>query len=143
MCLPGPGCSQDNSGTIENSELMAVFESLGQKPDAAQIDEMIREVDKDNSGAIDLTEFCLLMMKQMKEEDDPAVLQEAFRLFDEDGSGTITKEELRKTLDDIMSGTGEKLEDDEIDQIIKEADRDGDGNISCEEFFGFMNAERG
>ena len=82
------------------------------------------------------------MMKQMKEEDDPAVLQEAFRLFDEDGSGTITKEELRKTLDDIMSGTGEKLEDDEIDQIIKEADRDGDGNISCEEFFGFMNAER-
>ena len=51
----------DGGGTISIRELGAVFESLGQKPTEEDLAEVMLEVDKDGSGAIDLTEFCGLM----------------------------------------------------------------------------------
>ena len=63
----------------------------------------------------------------MNNPDDPLLLQEAFKLFDTDGSGSITRGELKATLDNVMEGTGETLADEEIDEMIKEFDQDGDG----------------
>ena len=115
-----------------------MFESLGQKVDLSDIEEMMKEVDKDGSGSIDLTEFCLLMQRQMKNVDDPKLLEEAFKIFDADGSGSITRAELRSTLDDIMKDTDEQLSDEEIDDIIREADVDGNDQISYDEFVKVM-----
>ena len=71
--------------------------------------------------------FPRVTVSKMKNIDDPSLLDEAFKIFDADGSGTITKTELKSTLNDIMSGTGESLPDGEIDELIKEFDKDGDG----------------
>ena len=60
LCLYVP---QDGGGTITIKELGAVFETLGQKPNQEELKMMMDEVDKDKSGAIDLTEFCQLMGK--------------------------------------------------------------------------------
>ena len=47
-------------------------------------------------------------------------------LFIKDGNGYITKYELRH----VMLNLGEKLTDEEVDEMIAEADVDGDGKIS-------------
>ena len=57
-----------------------------------------------------------------------------FKLFDKDGNGLITKEELKEGL----SKLGEKMTDKDIDQLLEEADLDGDGNISFDEFAELM-----
>ena len=49
-------------------------------------------------------------------------------MFDKDGNGMISAVELRH----VMMNLGEKLTDEEIDQMIQEADADGDGNINYE-----------
>ena len=47
--------------------------------------------------------------------------------YDEDGSGTLSMDELRTILTSLP---GEALDDTEIDEIIKDADADGDGEIN-------------
>ena len=56
--------------------------------------------------------------------------QEAFKVFDKDGNGFISAAELRH----VMTNLGEKLTEDEVDEMIKEADFDGDGQVNYDEF---------
>lgn len=56
-------------------------------------------------------------------EDD---LQKDFKVFDKGDSGKLNAAELRH----IMTNLGEKLTDEEVDEMIKEADINGDGQIA-------------
>ena len=47
-------------------------------------------------------------------------------MFDKDGDGYITAAELRH----VMANLGEKLTEDEVDEMIREADQDGDGKVN-------------
>ena len=53
-------------------------------------------------------------------------LRETFRIFDKDDDGFISVDELRH----IMQSLGEKLTDNELDDMIGEADSDKDGLIN-------------
>jgi len=53
-------------------------------------------------------------------------IREAFRVFDKDGNGFISAAELRH----VMTNLGEKLTDEEVDEMIREADIDGDGQVN-------------
>lgn len=46
--------------------------------------------------------------------------------FDNNGDGFIDPDELKL----IMSSVGESLSDKDLDEMIKEADKDGDGKVS-------------
>ena len=58
----------------------------------------------------------------------------AFQLFDLDGNGKITFENLKKVAVEL----GEGLTDEELREMIEEADKDGDGAVNQEEFFRIM-----
>jgi len=51
----------------------------------------------------------------------------SWKVFDRDNNGFISAAELRH----VMTSIGEKLTDDEVDEMIREADQDGDGRIDC------------
>jgi Ca2+-binding EF-hand superfamily protein len=59
---------------------------------------------------------------------------EAFQIFDQDGDGNISADELRQ----IMENLGERLTDEEVEDMVKEADTDGDGEINYKEFCRMM-----
>lgn len=73
-------------------------------------------------------EFLVMMSKKPKYVDPEQEIREIFNVFDRDGSGTINSSELRH----VMKAIGENLTDAEIDDLIKEADVDGNGTIDCE-----------
>lgn len=67
------------------------------------------------------------MARKMKDTDSEEEIREAFKVFDRDNNGFISAAELRH----VMTSIGEKLTDDEVDEMIREADQDGDGRIDC------------
>src|SRR6266536_112773 len=101
--------------------------SLGQNPTDAELQDMINEIDADGNGKIDFPEFLTMMARKMKDADSEEEIREAFKVFDRDNNGYISAAELRH----VMTSIGEKLTDDEVDEMIREADQDGDARIDC------------
>ena len=97
---------------------------------------MINEVDADGNGTTDFPEFLTMMSRKMKDTDTEEDIREAFKVFDRDGNQLISAAELRQ----VMTTLGEKLTDEEVDEMIREADIDGDGQINYEEFVRMMMA---
>ena len=79
------------------------------------------------NGKLDFSEFLIMMANKMKDENEnKEELKQAFETFDKDGNGFITADELRHA----MTNLGETLTDEEVEQMMKEADVDGDGQIN-------------
>ena len=125
------------AGYITTKELGTVMRSLGQNPTEAELQDMIAEVDSNGSGTIDPQEFLGLMARRTKDTESEEELREAFRVFDKDQNGFISAAELRH----VMTNLGEKLSDEEVGEMIREADVDGDGNINYDEFVKVMMAK--
>ena len=73
----------------------------------------------------------------MKDTDSDEELKEAFWVFDKDQNGLISAAELRH----VMTNIGEKLTDEEVEEMIREADVDGEGQIDYDEFVKVMMAK--
>lgn len=119
-----------------------------------ELRDMVNEVDQDGNGTIEFNEFLQMMSKKMKGADGEDELREAFRyfevlegwkyscrpmwilrvklmclrVFDKNNDGLISSKELRH----VMTNLGEKLSEEEVDDMIKEADLDGDGMVNYE-----------
>lgn len=64
----------------------------------------------------------------MKHPDTEEHLRLAFKIFDKDGNGNVSAAELK----DGMTSLGEDFTQEDIDQMIKLADIDGDGQVNYE-----------
>ena len=102
------------------------------------VKKMVKAVDVDGNGTIDLDEFIgLLRTKKtgkyakMTLEDE---LKEAFKVFDTDNNGSIDAEELAK----VMTALGENLTKQDIEFMIKSVDLDGNAEIDFKEFRKMM-----
>mgnify|MGYP003329537763 CR=1 FL=1 len=124
----------DGSGSIDPKELRAAMQSLGFEAKNQTIYQMITDLDKNKSGNIDFEEFLDMMTAKMAERDPKEEMMKAFRLFDDDETGKISFKNLKRVAKEL----GENMTDDEIQEMIDEADRDGDGEISEEEFYRIM-----
>ena len=70
----------------------------------------------------------------MKDTDLEKEIRKAFTVFDKDGNGYLCAAELR----DVMTNLGENLNDEQIEEMIREADVDGDGRVNYQEFVRMM-----
>ena len=68
-----------------------------------------------------------MMATTIRPKDFAEETMAAFRVFDKDGSGTISAAELKA----VMKSLGENLTDEEIDEMVREADKDNNGTIDC------------
>jgi Ca2+-binding EF-hand superfamily protein len=108
--------------------------ALGFEPKKEEIKKMISDIDKDGSGTIDYQEFLEMMTTKMSEKDSREEILKAFRLFDDEEKGKISFRNLKRVAKEL----GETMTDEELHEMIEEADRDGDGEINEEEFLRIM-----
>ena len=123
----------DDDGMVSHQEFGTVMRSLGQNPTDAQIQRMLKQFAA-NESTIDFPEFLDVMEIQMKDCSGEQDIVEAFRNFDNGNSGFVSNAELKH----VLLNLGEKLTDEEVDEMIREADVDGDGQINYEEFLKMM-----
>ena len=60
-----------------------------------------------------------------------------FKIFDKNGDGFISCNEMQK----LIVTFGEDLTDAEVNELIKEADTNGDGRVTLEVFKAAMNSD--
>jgi calmodulin len=129
---------RDGDGYISAEDLQIVIQSLGGNPRESEIQEMIHEVDEDGKGTISFDEFLKIMARKSKtENDEDEDLKEAFAIFDMDGNGFVTAQEMQQ----VMSNFGISLSMEDVVEMIKSADVDGDGTLNIEEFYSLMRGK--
>ncbi|KAG6407726.1 hypothetical protein SASPL_130723 [Salvia splendens] len=106
--------------------------SLGHPVPEDELRSMIREVDSDGDGFIDLREFIELNTTNVDEAQEN--LRHAFDIFDADKSGAISAEELLN----VLRSLGEECTLDDSRKMISGVDIDGSGTIDFEEFKAMM-----
>jgi len=126
---------KDKDGKITSKELASVMVPLGHDPSDTELKDIISDVDSNHDGMIDFDEFLEMMARKISGPEVQAELREAFNVFDKDGNGTISEDELRQ----VMHNLGEKLTDEDIKAMMREADTDGDGEVNFEEFVQMMS----
>ena len=124
----------DNSGYIDATELQVALKALGFAPSADSIKQMMNDLDKDHNGQIDLDEFMAITSSKIEGRDTRDDLENSFRLFDDDETGQITVENLQRLAEEL----GEHMSLEELQGMIKEADRSGQGQVSIEDFIRVM-----
>ncbi|KAL9138923.1 centrin [Amphidinium carterae] len=122
----------DGSGEIDAKELK-VMRALGFEPKKEEIQKMISDVD-DDGGSIGYDEFLKMMTHKILNRDPKDEILKAFRLFDDDETGKISFKNLKRVAKEL----GERMTDEELQEMIDEADRDGDGEVNEEEFLRIM-----
>ncbi|CAN6292282.1 unnamed protein product [Urochloa humidicola] len=125
---------RNNDGFITVEDLGPVLESLGQNYTAFELQSMIAMVDCDGDGAINFDEFSMLMELKPNGVESDEEMTKAFRMFDMDNDGFISEAELCH----IMYNLTGNLCTDEVREMMREADTDGDGRVSYEEFKQIM-----
>ncbi|XP_026727321.1 neo-calmodulin-like isoform X2 [Trichoplusia ni] len=129
---------KDGDGTITKEELGRVMRSLGQFARVEELQDMLQEVDSDGDGNVSFEEFVSILSKSMcgagsgtsSAEQEERELRDAFRVFDKHNRGYICASDLRA----VLQCLGEDLSEEEIEDMIKEVDADGDGRIDFLEF---------
>ncbi|XP_033217644.1 caltractin [Belonocnema kinseyi] len=124
----------DGSGKIATKELKVAMRALGFEPKKDEIKKLTTAVDPDGLGSLSFEEFLSVTATKMSDKDTKDEVLKAFRLFDDDDTGKITFKNLKRVAKEL----GENLTDEELQEMIEEADRDGDGEISQEEFLRVM-----
>ena len=128
---------KNSKGTISSIELGTIMRMLSMNPTEAELSEMIGEIDFEGSGTIDFNEFLTIMSRKLDMRNIDDEIKEAFMVFDKNKDGFINSQEFRE----VMINLGEKLTEEEIGEMLKEADIDGDGKISIEEFTKVMTSK--
>ncbi|XP_065333069.1 uncharacterized protein LOC135934974 isoform X1 [Cloeon dipterum] len=132
---------KDGDGSITQEELGRVMRSLGQFACERELQQMLREVDINGDGKFSFDEFVEIVsnMNDQGEVGTPTKdqeekeLRDAFRVFDKHNRGYISASDLRA----VLQCLGEDLSEEEIEDMIKEVDVDGDGRI---DFYEFVHA---
>jgi calcium-dependent protein kinase len=125
----------NGDGKLSKEEIITGYDKyFGKQMSEDDVDALFNQVDADNSGFIDYSEFVVASMNE-KNLLTNEKLEAAFKMFDKDGSGLITGDEIKE----VMCAQG-GLAEDAVKEIIKQVDDNGDGEISFEEFVQMMKS---
>merc|ERR1711924_524412 len=122
----------DGSGNIDVKELTVAMKALGCEPKPGEIEKMI--ADDDGGGEIGFDEFLKMMTHKILNKDPKEDMLKAFRLFDDDSTGFVTFKNLKR----VAKETNQTLDDIELEEMLTDADKDGDGQLNEEEWLTMM-----
>ncbi|KAH7710731.1 Protein K03A1.4 a [Aphelenchoides avenae] len=143
----------NHDGYITADELERAMNKCGVYPNKLELRMIMSQGDKDSTsyrffhenhsilsenGVITFDEFIHLMQSQVcNSKYNERQLRDQFNLFDKDHDGFIERGEMRSIVRELS--LGRYFPDHVIEQLFNEADIDGDGKISFQEFVLSVN----
>ncbi|NWI13701.1 CALL4 protein, partial [Crypturellus soui] len=117
-------------GKIRAGDLLVVMRCLGASPTPGEVQRHLHLHKIDRNAELDFSTFLNIMYRQMKQEEPEREILTALTMIDRQRRGVIAAAELRAKLTRL----GEKLSEEEVDDLLKEAKVAPNGTIKYEEF---------
>ena len=114
-------------------ELKTAMKTLGFDANNQEVLKILDKIDS-KKGPLKFDDFMDVMLEKESEKDPDDELRKAFRILCEEGTDKITMKSLSKICVDL----GEKIGEDELQEMIGEADKDQDEEIGEEDFIKIM-----
>ncbi|KGL89847.1 Centrin-2, partial [Charadrius vociferus] len=95
---------------------------------------IVSEFSEEGSGKLNFKSFLQVMTQKMAEPCLEREILKAFKVFDCDGTGKISLENLKVVAGQVR----EDITDEELQEMIDEADVDGDGEVDKKEFLRIL-----
>jgi calmodulin len=128
----------DNDGLINIEQLECAYKCLGLNLQQSELHDIFEDYSVDNNKTkINFINFVNYLKSRSKNFDIEIELMECFKSFDKDGDGKINKKEMKY----LLLSIGEKLKDEEIDEIVSIVDTTGDGVITYKDFVKILLAK--
>eukprot|EP00049_Salpingoeca_infusionum_P019659 m.362817 g.362817 ORF g.362817 m.362817 type:complete len:190 (+) comp20930_c0_seq1:48-617(+) len=127
----------DKDGAIDYHELKVALRALGFDVKRAEVQQLMREFDRDGTGLISERDFTTAVTPRVLGRNPIEEIMKAFQLFDDDKTGKIDLRNLRRVAREL----GEDIPEEEMQAMIREFDQDGDGQINEDEFISIMTAD--
>ena len=121
---------KESTGYIESQSLGTVLRYCKFNPNEIELTEFVKIHDPLNNNHISIENVLSIAEEKSKEPDTIDEFIEAAKIFDHDKDGKIEIAELRYA----MSTLGDKLEENVVDDLIAELDKDKTGLIDIAEW---------
>ena len=121
----------DNTNKVTIDELRTIMRALDVTCDDEGTLDLIRsQIDPENTGFITFENLTIVMEDKLKETDTMEDLIEQLKKLDKDNDGKIPAPEFKQ----YMMNMGNKMNSDELEEMMKVADPKGEGAIDIMEF---------
>ena len=131
--------SYGSSGKLDKNEFSEGLKDYGVEVSNAEMEELFRYFDRDGDGTVSLEEF----FRSIKENMTPAreeLVKRAFAKMDVDGNGYICAADIRgvySTEGHPQIESGEKTQEEVLQEFINNFQRDGDDKVTYDEFLEY------
>ncbi|KAH8382763.1 hypothetical protein KR009_005163 [Drosophila setifemur] len=124
----------ENTKVIPIKYLKDCLHAVAHNPPENELQDYITEIDTDGSGELYLSDFLYIMSKRYENStvEDEVIL--AFKVFDKENTGFIKETEFRH----IITNMGETMDEDEIEEMIRDADANTEMKIDYVRFVTMM-----
>ncbi|KAH8407491.1 hypothetical protein KR222_002253, partial [Zaprionus bogoriensis] len=126
--------NRDKDGSLAPKDLERFMKALGKQATDSQLNSMINETNVSGNGFINYEEFVATVGRRLRGNVDDDELRDAFSVYDKENTGYVTSEQIRSVFIDLDV----LLTEDEVEDIIRAYDQDGDSKLSYEEFVLMM-----
>ena len=114
-------------------ELKTAMKTLGFDANNQEVLKILDKIDA-KKGPLKFDDFMEVMIDKNADKDPEVEIKKAFKVLCEEGTEKITLKSLSK----ICADLGEKIGDEELQEMINEADKDQDDEVGEEDFLKIM-----
>ena len=118
---------------IEVDELKSAMQALGFDANNPDVQKILDKLDK-HKKPLTFEEYMDIMIDKNENKDPDEEIRKAFKVLCEEGTDKITLKSLSK----ICADLGEKISDDELREMINEANKEQEDEVSEEDFIKIM-----
>ena len=116
---------KDKDGLISINKLGDIMRILGAAPSKIELDNLIYNLESNNNNLISFDNFLILLKNKLENQYTEEDIINEFRKLDKKNNGKINENDLRN----LMSKYENPLSNEEIEEIIQEANVDSNGEI--------------
>ncbi|XP_060592821.1 calmodulin-A-like [Ruditapes philippinarum] len=115
----------DGDGKVTREQATCVIRSIALSPTNEELNSMLG----DRERLFSLNEIQTIIATKAPPFETEENLKEAFSIFDKDGNGYVDVKEIRH----VLVHLGEKLKDDQVDEMLRDVEISGDNQFNFEE----------